>query len=435
MSEVVVNSSNQINGAVENLASDKSISHRVAIFSLLAGGVSRVENFLLAEDTLNSLNIAKALGATVEIEKSRVIITPPERIKEPLGVLDCGNAGTAMRLYAGLLSAQDGFFVLSGDRYLNSRTMRRISDPLRKIGAKIDGRSNADFAPLAIRGKGKLDSFDYASPIASAQVKSALILAALFANGRSKYTEPELTRNHTEIMLKGMGANITTINNEIYIDPLTSKLKPLNFKVPSDPSSGFFFAVAAAIVPNASVVLKNVLLNPTRIEAYKILQQMGAKVEFREVDNTFESIGDIAISYSELKGVDVSERISWLIDEIPALAIAMAMAKGKSVVKNAKELRVKESDRIGATVVNLKKCGIDVRELDDGFEIIGSSEFNSCEVDSYGDHRIAMSFAVAGIRSNGSITIQNGEAINVSFPNFISVLQGLGAAIEVKNGD
>lgn len=435
MSTIVVNRSDRIDGVVSTLASDKSISHRVAMFSLFAKEKSVVENFLLAEDTLHSLEIAKALGATVTQSGNTITITPPEKIKEPTCVLDCGNAGTAMRLYAGLLSSQDGLFVLSGDKYLNGRTMKRIVEPLRSIGATIDGRANADYAPLVIRGKTPLESFNYTSPIASAQVKSALILAALFAKAPCTITEPELTRDHTERMLVGMGANITSDGNTITVNPLKTKLKPLNFRVPADPSSGFFFAVAAAIVPNASVTLTNVLLNPTRIEAYRILEKMGAKLKIEQKEGIFESVGDITISCGELKAVEVSENISWLIDEIPALAIAMSLAKGKSVVKNAKELRVKESDRIKAVVTNLKKCGIGVVEKDDGFEITGATKFKSSSVDSFGDHRIAMSFAVAGLRCEQEIKIQDTGCINASFPNFATILRDLGAEIEVISGD
>lgn len=435
MSRMVVNRHTVFGGEVLALASDKSISHRVAMFSLFADKPSVVYNFLQAEDTLSSLSIASQLGAECKFDGNKLTIKPPKKIVEPATVLNCNNAGTAMRLYAGLLSAQDGFFVLSGDKYLNARTMKRVVDPLRKIGAKIDGREDGNLAPLAIRGSSKLDSFDYVSNIASAQVKSALILAGLFAQKTSYYTEEELTRDHTERMLIGMGANIKNIGSKIAIEPLREKLKPLELIVPADPSSGFFFAVAASIVPNSEVILKGVLLNPTRIEAYKVLQKMGAKIEFIEKENRFESVGDIKISYGELKAIEVSENISWLIDEIPALAIAFALADGKSVVRNAKELRVKETDRIKAVVNNLIRCGIEAKELEDGFEIVGAKQFKSCSVDSYGDHRIAMSFAVAALRSAGEIVIEDSDSINASFPNFPVIMRELGANIEVISGD
>ncbi len=404
---------------VKNIASDKSISHRCAIFSLLSKEISKIENFLEAEDTLNSLEIAKYLGAKVEKKGNLTIITPPEKICEPNVPLYCGNAGTAIRLYMGFLASQDGFFILSGDSYLNNRPMARVANPLREIGAQIDGRDGGNKAPISIRGK-RLKSFDYESKISSAQVKSALILAALNCEGKSIYTEPELSRDHSENMLKGMGAIIETDNNRCTISPLNKPLKPLNIKVPSDPSSAFFFAVAAAISENSKVVLENILLNKTRIEAFKILEKMGAKIEFIEKESNYERVGDIVVESSNLIGVEVSENLSWLIDEIPALAIAMSFAKGKSVVKNASELRVKESDRIKSSVSNLIKCGVDVKELDDGFEIVGG-EVKSATIESFGDHRVAMSFAIAGIKVG--MNINDIECINTSFPNFLEILK------------
>jgi len=297
--------------------------------------------------------------------------------------------------------------------------MRRVTEPLRKIGAKIDGREDGNLAPLSIRGE-ELKSFDFESKIASAQVKSAMILAALRADASSTYKEPELTRDHTERMLRGMGAKIES-SEVIKIEPLTKPLNPLDITVPADPSSGFFFAVAAAIIPNSKVVIKNTTLNPTRIESYNVLKRMGAKVEFIEKDNRYEPIGDIIVSYSgRLKGVEVSERISWLIDELPALAIAMAVADGKSVVKNANELRVKESDRISCVIEGLKRCKIECSELEDGYTIKGG-KLHSATINSYGDHRIAMSFAVAGLLTD--MKIEDIDCIATSFPNFIELFQ------------
>jgi 3-phosphoshikimate 1-carboxyvinyltransferase len=302
--------------------------------------------------------------------------------------------------------------------------MKRVADPLRSIGANIDGREEGNKAPLFIRGA-QLNPFTYVSPIDSAQVKSAMILAALRANGVSKYKENELTRDHTERMLKGMGANIhTNQDGFIEIEPLKAPLKPLNITVPTDPSSGFFFAVAAAITPNSSVTIKNVTLNPTRIEAYKVLQRMGADVQFIENENVYEPIGDIVVSHKELKGVDVCENISWLIDELPALSIAMSLAQGKSKVSNAKELRVKESDRIASVVNNLKLCGVAYTEFEDGYEITGGS-LKKATINSHGDHRIAMSFAIAGLCCG--MEVEDTECILTSFPNFAEILSTLRA--------
>ncbi len=413
------------NIVIDNIASDKSISHRCAMFSLLSNETSHIKNFLTAEDTLNTLSIVEQLGANITRNGSDVTITPKGELKEPENVLDCGNSGTAMRLFCGFLASIDGSFVLVGDKYLHARPMKRVADPLRSIGAKIDGREDGNKAPLFIRGVKELKPFVYNSPVDSAQVKSAMILAALRANGISKYKENELTRDHTERMLKGMGATLE--NDEegyIHIHPLKGALKPLNITVPTDPSSAFFFALAAAITPKAKITIKNVTLNPTRVGAYEVLKRMGVKVEFIEKENIYEPIGDIIVENDQLNGVEVSENISWLIDELPALSIAMSLAKGKSKVSNASELRVKESDRIASVVNNLKLCGVEFTEFEDGYEIIGGT-MKKANINSHGDHRIAMSFAIAGL--NCGMDIEDVDCILTSFPNFKEILDSLKA--------
>jgi 3-phosphoshikimate 1-carboxyvinyltransferase len=410
---------------IDNIASDKSISHRCAMFSLFSDKPSVIKNYLRGEDTMDSLKIAQKLGAIVEDDPKTgtITITPPLSLSEPDDILDCGNAGTGMRLYAGLLSGLDGSFVLTGDKYLRGRPMNRVVKPLRDIGATIDGREQGNKAPLHIRG-GKLNSFRYHSSIDSAQVKSALILAAIQSDETSYYKEDLLSRDHTERMLNGMGANITTQDDGwIKIEPLKGKLKPLDITVPTDPSSAFFFAVAAAIVPSSKVTLKNVTLNPTRIEAYKILEKMGAKITYNKTQDMYEPIGDIVVEYNELNGVTVDSNIAWLIDELPALSIAMSIANGKSVVKNAKELRVKESDRITAVVENLKLCGIDYKEFEDGYEIQGGQTLQKATINSQGDHRIAMSFAIAGLLCG--MDIEDTGCIETSFPNFMEIVNRL----------
>lgn len=418
MSKLSVTPRGQFEFVTDKIASDKSISHRCAIFSLLSDKPSIVKNYLRAEDTLCTLNIAQSLGAIVEDDGETLIINPPNKISEPACILDCGNSGTAIRLLMGFLSSLDGFFVLHGDKYLASRPMRRVANPLREIGAKIDGRNDGEYAPISIRGS-QLEAFNYDSPIASAQVKSALILAGLRGKGVSTLSEPTLSRDHSEKMLRGMGVDIQSNGTKVTLTPIKKPLKPLNIIVPNDPSSGFFFAVAAAITPNSKVILKNMLLNPTRVEAYKVLARMGTKVEFIEKESTYDSVGDIVIQYAPMKGVVVENNIAWLIDELPALSIAFANASGKSLVKNAEELRVKESDRISSVVENLRKCSISVEEFSDGYEVIGG-EFKSAIVDSHGDHRLAMSFAIAGLKVPMKIT--DIDCIKTSFPNFIELL-------------
>ncbi|MDD7346295.1 3-phosphoshikimate 1-carboxyvinyltransferase [uncultured Helicobacter sp.] len=412
--------------AINTIAADKSISHRCAIFSLLCDGVCEVENYLLGEDTLHTLKIAFQLGLEVEHISSTCMrfIPPKDGIVEPSDVLDCGNAGTGMRLYAGLLAGVQGYFVLSGDMYLNKRPMKRIIEPLTNIGAKIYGRCHNSLAPLSIIGR-ELQGFSYVSNIASAQVKSAMILAGLYSNTHNTFSEPLLSRDHTERMLGGMGVEFRTHHdsNGIHIsfDPLPKgkKLHAFKMRIPADPSSAFYFALAACIVPDSHVVLENVLLNPTRIEAFEILKKMGAKISYTRKDSQYEDIGDIEVRYAPLSAIEVAHNIAWLIDEIPALSIAFACAKGKSIVRNAKELRVKESDRITTTIEGLRAMGIECEEFEDGFSVQGG-ELKRASVDSQGDHRIAMSFAIAGLVCG--VEIRDSACIDVSFPNFLEIL-------------
>ncbi len=401
----------------DSIAADKSISHRSAMFATLAEGESIVRNYLRGEDTMNTLRIVKALGAEVTDDGETIRIVS-QGIREPEDVLDCGNSGTGMRLFCGLLASADGHFVLSGDAYLRRRPMKRVTAPLRAIGAVLDGRQNGELAPLSIRG-GSLKAFDYKSPVASAQVKSAMILAALHADGPCYFEEPELSRDHTERMLSGMGAHVRTVDLRTEIHPVQGLLKPLDIRIPADPSSAFFFAVAAAIVPGSRAVIEGITLNPTRIEAFRILERMGADITYTTTEDRYEPIGDITVCHAPLRAVTVEENIAWLIDELPALSIAMACAEGTSIVNNAQELRVKESDRISTVVRNLQRCGIDVEEKDDGYRITGG-ELKSATVDSYGDHRIAMSFIVAGLVCGMEVT--DVECIQTSFPNFFELL-------------
>ncbi len=417
MTKVRVAPAGAFDVVIDTIAPDKSISHRSAMFATLAKGTSTIRNFLRAEDTLNTLNIVKSLGAKIEDDGEIIRITS-EGIQESSDVLDCGNSGTGMRLFCGLLASANGHFVLTGDEYLRRRPMKRVTAPLREIGAKLDGRADGNLAPLSIRG-GSLKAFDYESPIASAQVKSAMILAALHADGVCTYREPELSRDHTERMLRGMGARLHVEDLKTTIEPLEGLLEPLDIRVPADPSSAFFFAVAAAITPNAKVVIEGVTLNKTRIEAFRVLERMGARISYETTDERYEPIGNICVEHAPLHAVTVSENMSWLIDELPALSIAMACASGKSCVKNAEELRVKESDRISTVVNNLRACGITVEEFEDGYCIEGGI-LQHASVGSYGDHRIAMSFIIAGLRCG--MEVDDVACINTSFPNFFDLL-------------
>ena len=418
MNKVVVSPVEKFSLNISEIAPDKSISHRSVMFSMLSDGVSEIENFLRAEDTLNSLEIVKNLGAEVE-DDGKTIKISSNGIKESFEILDCGNSGTGMRLFCGLLSSAKGHFILTGDKYLRRRPMKRVTAPLISIGAKIDGRENGDLAPLSIRGA-SLKAFHYESKIASAQVKSCMILAALHADGVCTYTEPELSRDHTERMLKGMGADVEVNALQTTITPLKNLLSPLKIRVPADPSSAFFFAVAAAITPNSDVVLESVTLNSTRIEAFKALERMGADISYELTEDKYEPVGNIHVKYAPLHGIVVQNNISWLIDELPALSIAMSCAKGQSIVKNAKELRVKESDRITTVVQGLQSCGISVDEYEDGYKIIGGA-LKKAKVDSDGDHRIAMSFIIAGLKCG--MEVSDLDCINTSFPNFFELIQ------------
>nr|WP_231622964.1 3-phosphoshikimate 1-carboxyvinyltransferase [Helicobacter pylori] len=389
-----------------------------------------VRNFLMGEDCLSSLEIAQNLGAKVEnTAKNSFKITPPTAIKEPNKILNCNNSGTSMRLYSGLLSSQKGLFVLSGDNSLNSRPMKRIIEPLKAFEARILGREDNHFAPLVIVGS-PLKACHYESPIASAQVKSAFILSALQAQGVSVYKESELSRNHTEIMLKSLGAKIHNQDGVLMISPLEKPLEAFDFTIANDPSSAFFFALACAITPKSRLLLKNVLLNPTRIEAFEALKKMGASIEYAIQSKDLEMIGDIYIEHAPLKAITIDQNTASLIDEIPALSIAMLFAKGKSMVKNAKDLRAKESDRIKAVISNFKALGIECEEFEDGFYIEGLEDISPLKqhlsqkkpplIKSFNDHRIAMSFAILTLAL--PLEIDNLECANISFPQFKHLL-------------
>ncbi len=400
---------------------DKSISHRAVIFPALARGESVVRNFLLAADTMSSYSCMKQLGVQIIRDGSllRVQGKGIEGLQEPVDVLNCGNSGTTMRLLTGLLSARPFFSVLSGDASLNNRPMKRIINPLSSMGAKISARRQGNFPPLAVNGR-NLHGIDYALPVASAQVKSALLLAALTADGETSITEPHKSRDHTERMLEAMGARIKHEGLQIIVSP-DANLTPQEFIVPGDISSAAFFMVAAALVPGSELIIKGVGINPTRSGIIDVLIQMGCniKIENKQIISG-EPVADLIISGSELKAVEISgDIIPRLIDELPVIAVAMAGASGTSVVHDAQELRVKETDRIKAITSELKKMGISAEATEDGFIIEGrSGTIKGAQVNSHGDHRIAMSLAVAALLAEGETSISNPQAVDISFPGF-----------------
>lgn len=404
---------------------DKSISHRAVIFSALAPGKSIIKNFLQANDTLSSCSCLRQLGIKIAARDSEMQVYGRglSGFSEPHTVLDCGNSGTTMRLMAGLLSAQPFLSILNGDESLNQRPMKRIIEPLGIMGANIQARQNGNYPPLVIRGN-RLSGLSYQLPVASAQVKSALMLAALNADSETLLSEPQKTRDHSERMLTAMGADIAINGQEIKIKP-GKELQAMEFLVPGDISSAAFFMVAASIIPGSELLIRNVGVNPSRAGIIEILNKMGARIKL-ENERTIsgEAVADIIVKHSPLRAVNIDGAvIPRLIDEIPILAVAMALAEGKSTVRGAAELRVKETDRIAAISTELAKMGADIREQPDGFVINGKPDsLQGARVVSKGDHRIAMSLAVAALASKGESVIGDSEVVNISFPRFWDLL-------------
>lgn len=407
---------------------DKSISHRTILFSSLAEGKSSITNCLQAEDTKSTMHCLQTLGANISKDGSKLVVEGKglHSLNEAKDILNCGNSGTTMRLLTGLLAAQDFFTVLSGDASLNRRPMQRIIEPLKLMGAKIWARDKDRYAPIAIQGN-KLKGIEYTLPVASAQLKSALILAAMYAEDKTVIHEELLSRDHSERMLKVMGADIKVANNKIHISS-TEKLYPQDFIVPGDISSAAFFIVAATIIPGSDIKIKDVGVNPSRTGLIDILLQMGAKIKLenhRIIGG--EPIADILVSSADLTGIKIREDvIPLLVDEIPVLAVAMAVAKGESIVEGAGELRVKESDRIRAICTQLSKMGAIIEEREEGFLIQGKpGQFTGSVVDSEGDHRIAMSLAIAALLAPQETLIRGAEVVNISFPGFWEILKKL----------
>lgn len=414
---------NGLSGCIE-IPADKSISHRAIMFSAIAHGKSVIKNFSSGEDPKSTLKLFKELGVDIKYTDEKTVeVNSTGKLNSPSQPLYCGNSGTTMRLVSGILAGQNFNTILTGDESLSKRPMKRIITPLTQMGANIE--SDNFHAPLKIFGN-KLHGIEYASQIASAQVKSSVILAALNADGKTKYTEPYLSRNHTELMLKYMGADIQTTENTVIINP--SEIEGKEFRVCGDISSAAYFIAAGLIVPNSDIILKNVGLNPTRTGIIKVIENMGGNIEILSKNNiSGEIVGDIRIKSSNLKGTTVSgELIPQLIDEIPIIAVLATQADDQTIIKDAQDLRNKESDRISSTARELKKLGADISETEDGFIINGKTKLlGNTEVETYNDHRLAMSLYVAGLVCEKEIAINGFEWANISFPEFLELFSKL----------
>ncbi len=407
---------------------DKSISHRAIILGSIAEGLTTVTGFLPADDTLSSAEAMMMLGVPIEIEKDTVKIWGKGTygLTEPENTIDAGNSGTTARFLSGLLSAQNFFSSITGDQYLRARPMDRVVMPLSLMGAHIWGRDNGKRLPLAILGT-KLKAINYTLPVASAQVKSAIILAALYAEGETEIVEPEPTRDHTERMLSYLGAAIEKNGSRIKVRGPQNLESGGVLSIPADISSASFFIVAALINPNSEILIKNVGLNPTRTGVLEILKRMGGEIEIlNKREESGEEIGDILAKSSKLKAVEVAGKtIPNTIDELPIIAVAACYAEGETIIKDAQELRVKETDRIKAMSTELRKFGAEIDELDDGMIIRGRETLNETKCSSWGDHRIAMALAVAATRAEGRTEIKDAECVSVSFPEFFKILNSI----------
>lgn len=403
---------------------DKSVSHRAAIILSLAKNKSIIKNFSQGADCLSTLKVLNDLGVETNFGSGgELFINSENGLKIPENELFCGNSGTTMRLMTGVLAGQNFNCVLTGDQSLSKRPMKRIIEPLEFMGAKII--SNENKAPLKIFGA-QLQGIDYFSPLSSAQVKSCVLLAGLFAQGKTKFHEPYISRNHTERMLEFLGAEITVSNNSVSIKK--SQIKPKTIIVPGDISSAAFFIAAALIVPNSDIIIKNVGLNLTRTGILEVLQKMGANIEILNknlVSN--EETGDLRVKFSELKACTIEgELVPKLIDELPVLALLASQARGVTVIKDAIDLRNKESDRISTVVSELKKLGAKIEETQDGFIIKGQSSLEGgVKVESYHDHRLAMMLYIAGLICNKPVLINDFEWVNISFPDFEKIMVNL----------
>ena len=414
---------------------DKSISHRSIILSSLAEGTSEISGFLKGEDCLATLNSFKKMGVKIEEQDEKISVhgVGLHGLKKPTENLYLGNSGTSMRLLAGLLSGQKFSTILTGDSSLSSRPMKRILEPLKEMGASITASTNT--APLSIKPSNKLNGISYELPIASAQVKSCILLAGLYADSNTQVIESYLTRDHTEKMFKKFGIEIDESYKDskkiIKISP-PRKLNPSTLNIPGDFSSASFFIVAGLIIPNSEITLKNVGINSSRTALIKVLTQMGANIKIKNIKDDYEKTADIEIKTSNLKAIVLDEElIPNLIDELPILFIAASFARGKTIIRGVEELRTKESDRLEAMSNSLRVLGVESKSYSDGIDITGKSSLKSSVIiDSFGDHRIAMASSIACSMLEGENIIKNVENIQTSFPNFIETCGSLGIRAE-----
>ncbi|TFE03217.1 3-phosphoshikimate 1-carboxyvinyltransferase [Jeotgalibacillus sp. R-1-5s-1] len=414
-----------LNGEIQ-VPGDKSISHRSIMFGAIAEGTTTVTGFLKGDDCLSTIDCFRKMGVRIEENDDKIIIhgTGFDGLKEPSEVLDTGNSGTTTRLLLGILAGRPFHSVIQGDESIAKRPMKRVTDPLRKMGASIDGREDGEYTPLSVRG-GDLQPFDFTLPVASAQLKSALIFAGLQSEHETKITEPEKTRDHTERMIRLFGGDIKREDDTIIISGGQS-FKGRDIHVPGDISSAAFFLVAGAITPGSSIELKNVGLNETRTGIIDVLNQMGADIQLSEVTEDAEPAGTVTIKYSSLKGSEISGAlIPRLIDEIPIIALMATQASGTTIIKDAEELKVKESNRIDAVVEELSKLGADIKATNDGMIINGPVKLQGGEADSRGDHRIGMMLAVASLLTENPVSIKDIDCISVSYPSFFDDLQSV----------
>ncbi len=430
---MIFHKSGPLKGSV-TVPGDKSISHRSVMFGALAEGVTEVTNFLQGADCLSTIRCFSQLGIEIDHNRStdHIIIHGKglHGLSKPTDILDVGNSGTTMRLISGILSGQPFNTILNGDESIQKRPMGRIMTPLAMMGADIKSIPQNGCAPLTINstmGKNpKLMGIHYISPVASAQIKSCVLLAGLYAEGETSVTEPSLSRNHTELMLHEFGASITSKANTATIQP-NPKLKGQKINVPGDISSATYFIAAALLVPNSELCIKNVGINPTRDGILRICRQMGADIILENViDNGGEPVADLIVRHSNLTGTEIGgDLIPTLIDELPMIAVLACFAKGQTVIRDAAELKVKESNRIDVMVENLTRMGADITATDDGMIINGGKPLHGAVIESKADHRIAMSLAIASLMAEGETTILNAECVNISYPAFYSDLAKL----------